>query len=108
MAIDGDGAGLYTLDYQGQAGAPSSVMLAGVREPHPWSELEDFLDTSTSPGHHRARLGHPGRQRQRRGRDRQLVTTTVELPPGTVGPICGSGAWPDITFVAGEPVDLGG
>ena len=45
MTVDGGGAGLYTLDFQGTAGTPSSALIAGVREPHPWSELEAFLAT---------------------------------------------------------------
>jgi pyrimidine-specific ribonucleoside hydrolase len=108
MTVDGDGPGLYTLEYQGLAGTPSSVVIAGLRDARPWSELEAFLatiDLST--------IDQPpdwvvtaGQANDEPGAG-TLVTSTVELEAGIVGPICASGRWPDVAFTAGEPALVG-
>ena len=87
MTVDGAGAGLYTLTYQGVAGAPSAVMFAGVRDPHPWSDLETFLETvdvstvSELPDW----LVQGGQANDDLGTGRPVVTT-LQLEAGTVGP----------------------
>ncbi len=107
MNVDGGGAGFYTLDFQGTAGTPSSALIAGVREPHQWSELEAFLatidlSTTTQPPDWVVQAGQandePGTG--------DAVSTTVNLAPGTFGPICATGEWPDLTFTAGEPTEV--
>ena len=35
------------------------------------------------------------------------ATTTVVIKPGTYGPVCATGTWPDIAFTPGEAVDFG-
>ncbi len=107
--VTGKGPGVYTVRYRGLSGAPSSVFIAGVRPPHAWSDLVDFLatvdlTTQTSPPDWFA-LGAQLSDDQGAGAP---LTTTAPIEALTYGPVCASGTWPDLKFTAGEPFVVGG
>jgi hypothetical protein len=107
MTVDGGGPGLYTLGYQGPAGSPSGVFVAGVRDPHPWSDMQAFLKTvnlsteSALPDW----LIQGGQAYDEQGTGAAL-SSTIELAPGTVGPVCVTGEWPNLVFTPGDPIEV--
>ena len=107
MTVDGDGPGMYTLEFQAPAETPAGVMVAGVKDSHSWSDLEAFLtsidlsvDTDVPEW-----IVQVGQVNDEPGTG-EPVTATVELAPGTAGPVCASGEWPDLSFVAGAPSEI--
>jgi len=107
--VDGSGPGLYTVQFTGPQGTPSGVLLGGVRSPHTWSDVKEFLatvDLSTE-------TATPdwiveGAQVTDGGGTGTMATTTAVLDPLTYGPVCVRGTWPDLTFTPGEPFVIDG
>lgn len=104
--VDGGRAGLYTIRYQGAAGDPTGVLIGGVRAPHTWSELTAFLatvdlSTEVAPPDW---LIQGGQVVDDQGTGR-AVEGTVELEAETYGPICVTGAWPNLVLIAGDPFE---
>lgn len=105
--VDGAGPGLYAVHYQGPAGDPTGVLLGGVRAPHMWSELTDFLSTvdvstEVAPPDW---LIQAGQVADDRGTG-LAVDGTVELEAETYGPVCVAGEWPNFVFTAGDPFEV--
>jgi inosine-uridine nucleoside N-ribohydrolase len=103
------GPGLYEVAYTGPAGIPSGVFVAGVRPPDGWSDLETFLagvDLETEAPQP-AWLIQGGEVVDDAGSGTPVATTAV-IEPGTWGPVCVQGAWPDLTFTPGEGTVVGG
>lgn len=106
--VDGTGPGLYTIHYQGPAGDPTGVLIGGVRAPHTWSELTDFLaradvSTEVAPPDW---LIQGGQVADERGSGLGM-DSTLELEAETYGPVCVTGEWPDLVFTAGDPFEPG-
>lgn len=99
--------GLYRLRYTGPSAAPSGVTMVGVVAPKRWSDLVAWIakvDLATQPEPpawvvmgpsvgDEAGAGTP-------------VSVAGALPAGTVGPVCLSGTWPDLTFVPGTSFEV--
>ncbi len=106
--VAGTGAGLYTIHYQGPAGDPTGVLIGGVRAPHTWSELTDFLatadvSTEVAPPDW---LIQGGQVADDRGSGLGM-DGTLELEAETYGPVCVTGEWPDLVFTPGDPFEPG-
>ena len=104
-----DDSGLYDVTYTGPAGQPSGVMVAGVAAPGTWADLETFvadldLSTETSPP---AWLLLGGQLLDEPGAG-SPVGGTAFVEPGTWGPVCVQGTWPDLTFTIGSGTIVGG
>ena len=100
-------AGLYRVRYTGPAGAPSGVTMVGVATPHTWAELVDWLadvDMESEQASPDWILLGPSVW------DATGSATTASvpgaIPAATVGPVCVSGTWPDLTFVPGTPFEV--
>lgn len=95
--------GLHLVTFQGPAGAPSGVLVGGVRAPATWSDLSTFLDevdltVETEPP---AWLIEGGAIVDTAGSG-EPVTGTVDIEPATWGPVCIVGEWPNVSFTAGS------
>jgi pyrimidine-specific ribonucleoside hydrolase len=104
---DGSGAGLYTVSYSGPVGSPSAVYIAGIHEPHTWSDLVAFLATVDVV----QSAGLPdwiilGGQVSDQPGAGYTVTGTAEMESATYGPVCVTGTWPNQTFTPGEPFTM--
>ena len=95
--------GVAALTFDNSTGDPAGVQIVGVHEPHTWTELVALLptldiETATIPdwvidaGNASDEAGAGGN-----------VRSTARLEPGTYGPVCLSGTWPDVSFRLGEP-----
>jgi pyrimidine-specific ribonucleoside hydrolase len=95
--------GLYQVTYQGPAGTPNGVMVAGVRPPGTWSDLTTFLEELdlTKEVQEPAWLLQGGQLVDERGAG-TTIGGMVDIEPGSWGPICLVGTWPDLDFTAGE------
>ena len=107
IAADASTPGYYDLSFTGRSGAPSGVLVAGVAATHTWADLERFaatVDLETTTGTPPWLL-EGGQAFDDTGRGR-AVTGSVTLKPGTWGPVCVEGTWPDVTFHPGEPFEI--
>ena len=100
---DGSGVGLHTLRYQGPPGVASGVLVGGVRAPHTWSDLVDFITTVDVS----SEVDSPdwlidGGQAYDETGTGQPITSTVNLSGAESGPVCVTGAWPDLIFMPGD------
>ena len=102
-----DQPGVHDLTYTGPAGQPSGATVIGVEAPHTWAEVTSLLPTvdpqaspppwiSEGPNAVDANgIGTP-------------VTATGTLETEVAGPICLTGAFPNLRFVPGQPFPVGG
>jgi hypothetical protein len=100
--------GLYEVTYEGPPGSPGGVLVAGVAAPRQWSDLTTFLngiDLSTEV-EEPAWLLQGGQVWDESGAG-TAAGTTATIQPGTWGPLCVQGTWPDLTFTPGEGVIVG-
>ncbi len=97
----------YELRYTGPTDVASQLIVVNVLAPNTWADLGTFLETvdleaietmpewftlageaSDSGG------GVPG------------PPVRIDVPAGTVGPVCVTGAWPDLVFTPGDPIEF--
>ena len=89
------------------SGKPGGALVVGVAAPHRWSELVDLLaDVDLEHFEQPDWMIHGAQIADETGAG-TTATTTVVIKPGTYGPVCAIGTWPDIVFTPGEPVDFG-
>jgi inosine-uridine nucleoside N-ribohydrolase len=104
LTADATVAGSYELRYTGPAGDPSQLIVVNVHAPNTWADVQSFVATVdveaidsppewfTVAGEARdSGGGVPG------------PTSRLDVPPGTVGPVCLTGSWPDLVFTPGDP-----
>lgn len=101
-----DETGLHVIEYTGMTGRSSGVVIAGVRPPFQWSQLEILLptfDPAAAPpdwvnvgpvADDQAGTGGP-------------VTGAGDLDEGAYGPVCYTGTWPNLVYVPGHPFQTG-
>ena len=98
--------GFHEVRYEGPAGTPSGLVIAGTRAPRRWADLLALLPTldleaqppewivTTASASDEAGTGEP-------------MTTSGDLHDGIHGPICMTGTWPDLAFTPGVPFQAG-
>ncbi len=102
---DGVTPGVAALSFDNGTGDPAAVQIVGVREPRTWQDLLAFLPT-VDPASETAVLpdwvidagglsDEPG--------SGGTMAGSVSLEPGTYGPVCMTGTWPDLEFRPGQP-----
>ena len=100
---EGLAPGVVGLTFENGTGDPAGVEIAGVEEPHTWSELEDLLPTidvaNEGPPPWVVQAGGVNDERGAGGSTRG----TVRIAPGTYGPICLTGEFPDLSLRPGQP-----
>jgi hypothetical protein len=109
---DGDGPtapGLTRIELHNRSAAGVGLVAAGVRTPRTWAEALAWLDSADLSA---AELDVPDWIVQIPAEDVYAeagvdTVAMVDLPAGVVGFICGSGTWPDLTFVDGGTLHLG-
>ena len=109
LATENPTPGYYELDYTGRSGTPSSVVVVGVAAPNTWADLEAFLatvDLETTPQPPSWLI--QGGQAMDEAGSGQPVTGSVTLKPGTWGPVCTEGTWPDLILHPGAPFEVTG
>ncbi|MGK2850131.1 MAG: nucleoside hydrolase [Candidatus Limnocylindrales bacterium] len=100
-------AGLYRLRYTGPAGVPSGVTVIGVQAPKRWADLVSWLATiDISKGQEPPAWIQMAASVADEAGTGTAVTAAGPIPAGTVGPVCLSGMWPDLTFVPGTPFEV--
>ena len=95
--------GVAALTFDNGTGDPAGVQIVGVKPGHSWEEVGTLLrtidvETATPPDwviEAGGAFDEPGAGGN--------IRSSVRLEPGTYGPVCLSGTWPDITFRPGEP-----
>lgn len=105
-AGDGPGPGLHQVRYTGPVGTPSGAFVVGVAPGHAWTELTTFfetvdVETATEPPDW-VILG--AQVADDAGAGTPVTTTLARLDGPTYGPVCLTGTWPELTFVAGTPL----
>jgi len=103
-------AGVTRVELHNASTAPVGLLAAGVREPKTWSDALAWLDRAdfSTPD-----LAIPDWIEQissdgvyaEAGRDAGAL---IDIPAGTLGVVCGTGEWPDLTFVDGGPLTIAG
>jgi len=109
-ALEMDGGlttGVAAMTFENSTGSPAGVQIVGLREPHTWQELGALLPTvdveaAALPDWvvdaggltDEAAAGAP-------------IEGPITLEPGTYGPVCITGTWPDLTFRPGQPFQVG-
>lgn len=95
--------GVAGLTFDNGTGDPAGVQIVGVQEGHTWAELVALLPT-LDPETDRIPdwIVDAGNASDEAGAGGN-IRSTVRLEPGTYGPICLSGTFPDMTFRPGEP-----
>ena len=102
-------AGLTRVELHNASGVPTGLLAAGVREPKTWAdalawvEAADFTDPAIVVPDWIVQVGGDGVFAEP-GRD---AVAMVDLPAGTVGVICATGAWPEFSLSDGGAVTLG-
>lgn len=96
--------GVAALTFENSTGDPAGVEVAGIEEPHTWSELEDLLRTidlatAAAPPPWVIEAGGVNDEAGAGG----AIRGTVTVEPGTYGPICVAGEFPDVTLRPGQP-----
>jgi len=100
-------AGLYRLRYTGPAGAPSGVTMVGVAAPQTWAELVDWLaDVDLAKQQEPPAWVLLGPSVGDETGSATTVSVAGAIPAASVGPVCLSGTWPDLTFVPGTPFEV--
>jgi inosine-uridine nucleoside N-ribohydrolase len=96
-------AGMARLTFTNHDDGPAGAFLAGVEAPHTWAEVEALVrsvDSETAEAPDWIRVG--GFASDEAG-THEPVLGTVSLEPGTFGPICVTGTWPEARYAAGAP-----
>jgi inosine-uridine nucleoside N-ribohydrolase len=95
--------GVAALTFDNTTGDPAAVQIVGIKAGHSWAELVALLPTLDPET---AKIpdwvvdaGNAGDEAGTGG----SIRSTARLAAGTYGPVCLSGAWPDLTFRPGEP-----
>jgi hypothetical protein len=103
------GPGMHTLRLTNASGAPVSVTIVGLGPPHTWADVTNFL---ASVDLSRAESAQPPDWIRVLGSIDDMTgagadtTAMVVIDEGAGGPVCATGTWPDLTFVAGSPFDV--
>jgi pyrimidine-specific ribonucleoside hydrolase len=101
-----DETGLHVIEYQGIAGTPSGVAIAGTRPPYRWTQLVVLLP-SFDPAAPPPEWVVEGPVADDPAGTGGLVTGAGDLDEGTYGPVCFTGTWPDLAYTAGIPFQAG-
>ena len=107
MTASSTAAGIHLMTLSNTSGKPGGVLVVGVAAPHRWSELAGLLADADLEHFQPPDWVTPGAQIADETGAGTSATTTVVIKPGTYGPVCGIGTWPDIVFTPGEPVVFG-
>jgi inosine-uridine nucleoside N-ribohydrolase len=95
--------GVAGLTFENATGDPAGVVVAGVREPHTWPEVVELAATldreSTTPPDWVIQAGGAFDDSGAGG----SVKSSVQLEPGTYGPICVTGTETNFTLRPGQP-----
>ncbi|HEX5829041.1 MAG TPA: nucleoside hydrolase, partial [Candidatus Limnocylindrales bacterium] len=100
-------AGLTRVEIVNETDGPVGMLGAGVRPPMTWPEAVAWastLDLSATPTMPDWLVELEGESPFLEGRGTAMAL--VELPAGTVGFMCGTGAWPDIEFTDAGSIEL--
>jgi hypothetical protein len=108
LSADGTAAGSYELRFTGPRDVRSQLIVVNVHAPKTWADLSALLETvdvatiETPPEWftvageaNDSGGGVPG------------PPARIDVPAGTVGPVCVTGEWPDLDFTPGEPLMFG-
>jgi len=99
--------GVHLMSLANTSGKPGGVLLLGVAAPHQWSELVGLVGTMDLEHFEPPAWLIQGAQIADETGAGTTATTTVVVKPGTYGPVCAAGTWPDIAFTPGEAVAFG-
>ncbi len=95
--------GVVALTFDNGTGDPVSVQIVGVQQPHTWQELEALLPTvDVEAADLPTWVIDAGGLADESGAGGSMEGT-VALEPGTYGPVCATGTWPDLVFHLGQP-----
>jgi inosine-uridine nucleoside N-ribohydrolase len=102
-----DAPGMYRAHLVNDTGALAGLAVIGVRPPHRWDEVVTLL-SELDPG----QVGEPPGWIVDGGFAEAAADGTgsglVDVFDGPAGAICVSGDWPDLTFEASDPFEVGG
>ena len=98
--------GVAALTFDNGTGDPAGVQIVGIREPHTWQDFLAFLPTLDLSSENAAALPDwvvdAGGVSDGDGTG-GTTAGSVTLEPGTYGPVCLSGTWPDLVLRPGQP-----
>ena len=103
---DGVTPGVAALTFDNGTGDPAAVEIVGIREPRTWQDLLAFLPTLDPASETAAALPDwvidAGGLSDDAGTG-GTIAGSITLEPGTYGPVCITGSWPDLVFRPGQP-----
>ena len=105
---DAIGPGVVKVTFENASGAGAGAAIVGVRAPMTWDDLIAFVDTidvesTESPP---AWIIEGAGFFDETGAGAPQITTMV-AEPGSYGPVCSTGEWPDVAFTLGSPFEVG-
>lgn len=107
LSADANVPGSYELRYTGPRDVRSQLIVVNVLAPKTWADLQAFLETvdvdaiETAPEWF-AVAGETSDS----GGGVPGPPARIDVPPGTVGPVCVTGEWPDLDFTSGTPFEV--
>jgi inosine-uridine nucleoside N-ribohydrolase len=111
LTADTAAPGFSRVTFAGSPSEPSGVMLAGVRAPKAWTDLEAFLEMVDLTSSVETAVPDwivQGAQLFQDDPAAGLISAFTEVEAGVFGPVCVTGTWPDLRFVVGQPIVVGG
>jgi len=100
--------GVHLVSLSNTSGKPGGALIAGVRSPHLWSELESLLHDFDVERFRQPDWLLQGAQIADETGAGTTATATAAIETEAYGPVCIAGTWPDLTFTVGTPVTFGG
>lgn len=100
-------AGMADLQFTNTSGAVAGVTIIGLRDPHTWADLEEFLRTfdPTTAQEPPDWVVVAGSASDDAGEQLPVHGTAI-MKAGTYGPVCLFGDWPDIGISAGDSFEV--
>jgi len=102
-----DQTGVHDLTYTGPAGQPSGVTVIGIQPPHTWADVTSLLPTIDAKASPPPWISEGPSATDATGAGAP-VTATGALQTDVAGPICLTGAFPNLRFVPGPSFQVGG
>ena len=106
VASEGLAPGVATATFENTSGEPAGVLVAGVRAPHTWAELQGLLADLSQGRAQPPEWLLQGASLNDEAGSGALISGSVVIEPATYGPICVTGTFPDPVFAPGTTLEV--
>lgn len=106
VASEGLAPGVAAATFENTSGEPAGVLVAGVRAPHTWAELQGLLADLSQGRAQPPEWLLQGASLNDEAGSGAPISGSVALEPATYGPICLTGTFPDLEFAPGTTLEV--